>query len=100
MQSDATKTRSSGGLRPALGWLTDSRLAVLFTTPTLLILLFIAIYPLVWSLSASFTNRTMSMPQEEIEYIGVDNYTELLTEDRPVGAFCGHRRDCGAEYRD
>lgn len=68
--------------RPAFSWLTNGRLSFLFVTPTLLILLFIAIYPLIWSLNASFTNRTLLSQPDQIEYVGGENYADMLTKDR------------------
>jgi len=73
--------------KPAFSWLTDRWMSFLFVTPTLLVLLFIAIYPLIWSLSASFTNRTLTSSADEIEWVGTENYVELLTEDRPWDRF-------------
>jgi len=67
--------------RPLFSWLNDRLLSVLFVTPTLLILLFIAIYPLVWSLSASFTDRMLSSQPQEITDVGTANYVELLEDD-------------------
>ena len=82
----ATSNPQTKPIRPVFSWLTDGRLSFLFVTPTLLILLFIAIYPLLWSLSASFTDRTLSQ-SGDINYVGTDNYQELLTEDRPWERF-------------
>lgn len=74
-------------LRPAFSWLTDRRLSALFVSPTLIILIFIAIYPLIWSLTASFTDRTLLSQSDDIEYVGTANYAELLQEDRPWERF-------------
>lgn len=68
--------------RPPFSFLTDGRLSFLFVTPTLIILLFIAIYPLIWSLSASFTNRTLLSQEAQIENVGIANYSDLMTDDR------------------
>lgn len=73
---------STKRLRPAFSWLTDRRLTTLFVSPTLIILVFIAIYPLIWSLSASFTDRTLLSDPDQIEYVGTENYADLLTDDR------------------
>ena len=73
--------------KPAFSWLTDKIMSFMFVTPTLLILLFIAIWPLIWSLSASFTNRTLLSKPDEVEWVGTENYVELLTEDRPWDRF-------------
>lgn len=73
--------------QPAFSWFTDRWMSFAFVLPTLLILLFIAIYPLIWSLSASFTNRALDSKPDEIEWVGLENYSELLTEDRPWERF-------------
>lgn len=73
---------SSGRPRPIWNWLSDRWLSFAFVMPTLAILLFIAVYPLVWSLSASFTNRTLLSREGTVEWIGTDNYQEVLTDDR------------------
>ncbi len=83
--AEAPASRRS--IRPAFSWLTDNRLSVIFISPTLVILLFIAIYPLVWSLSASFTDRTLLSQEDQISYVGTANYAELLAEDRPWERF-------------
>ena len=75
-------------LRPAFSWLSDGWMSLLFILPTLAILLFIAIYPLVWSLGASFTDRTlMTNENTPAQNIGLDNYEEMLTEDRAWDRF-------------
>lgn len=73
---------NSTRLRPRFSWLTDRRLATIFVTPTLLILLFVAIYPLIWSLTASFTDRKLNQPNAEIGYVGTENYEDMLTDER------------------
>lgn len=73
--------------RPAFSWFTDRWMSFAFVMPTLLILLFIAVYPLIWSLSASFTDRALNSNADQIEWVGTENYGELLTEDRPWDRF-------------
>jgi multiple sugar transport system permease protein len=82
VNSEKQKNTSSQTRKPAFSWLTDGRLSFLFVTPTFVILLFIAIYPLIWSLSASFTNRTLLSQPEDIENVGTANYVEVLTHER------------------
>ena len=43
-------------LRVRFRWLTDNRMSFLFLSPTILLLLIIAIFPLIWSLRLSFTD--------------------------------------------
>lgn len=73
---------NSTRLRPRFSWLTDRRLATIFVTPTLLILLFVTVYPLIWSLTASFTDRKLNQPNAEIGYVGTENYEDMLTDRR------------------
>ncbi|MCU0463492.1 MAG: sugar ABC transporter permease [Anaerolineae bacterium] len=73
---------TTGRGRPRFSWLTDRWLAGLFVSPTLIILLFIAIYPLIWSLSASFTDRTLLSRPDQINSVGFENYVDLLNDNR------------------
>ena len=60
-------------------WLTDRRMAFLFLLPTLLLLLLIAIFPLIWSLRLSFTDwSVISNASEEPVAIGFSNYGQAL----------------------
>lgn len=70
-------------LRPRFSWLTDRWLAISFITPTMAILLFVSIFPLIWSLYLSFTDWSVirdagTAPQ----WIGTANYFDLLTDRR------------------
>jgi multiple sugar transport system permease protein len=47
---------SSKPLQVRFRWLTDRRMSFLFLSPTMLLLLIIAIFPLIWSLRLSFTD--------------------------------------------
>lgn len=80
-QTDIISGRHKG-LRPAFSWLNDRWISFLFILPTLAILLFVAIYPLIWSLNASFTNRTLLSQPDQIEYVGTENYAYLLSQNR------------------
>lgn len=77
-----TQESKAKHLKPAFSSIKDSYLSFIFVMPTLLILVFIAIYPLIWSLSASFTNRSLDRRAEETEFIGTENYAEVLTNER------------------
>src|SRR5688500_12157273 len=80
--SQDTAIKAKKPLRPAFSSLKDGWLSFIFVMPTLLILVFIAIYPLIWSLTASFTNRALDSRPDEIENIGTANYAEVLTNER------------------
>src|SRR5690606_21879325 len=70
-------------LRPRFSWLTDRWLAISFITPTMAILLFITIFPLVWSLYLSFTDWSVIRDAGTVpEWVGTANYVDLLTNRR------------------
>jgi multiple sugar transport system permease protein len=70
-------------LRPRFSWLTDRWMAVSFITPTLAILLFVSIFPLVWSLYLSFTDWSVIRDAGTVpEWVGTANYVDLLTDKR------------------
>lgn len=70
-------------LKPRFSWFTDRRLANLFIFPTLIILFFVTLYPLIWSLVVSFADwSVIKNAGEARNYIGVENYSELLGSKR------------------
>jgi multiple sugar transport system permease protein len=81
-QETASAAKTQSHARPPFSFLRDSWLSFIFVMPTLLILIFIAIYPLIWSLTASFTNRSLNSRPEEVENVGTENYAEILTNER------------------
>ncbi|HYO50740.1 MAG TPA: sugar ABC transporter permease [Chloroflexia bacterium] len=66
-------------VRPRFGWLSDRVLARLFLTPTMVLLLAIAIFPLIWSLYLSFTQYNVNRRAEPV-WIGFANYQRLLND--------------------
>ncbi len=58
-------------------WLTDGKLQQIFLWPTLLPLLFVAIFPLFWSLYLSFTKYRASAPVAA-QWVGRKNYLYML----------------------
>ena len=60
--------------------LSDRSLAWLFIGPTMLILLAINIFPLLWTIKLSFTNFRANRPNAEVSNLGIDNYVSVLTD--------------------
>jgi len=60
--------------------LSDRAIAWLFISPTILLLLAINIFPLIWTVSLSFTNYRANRPNAPIRNIGLDNYVSVLTD--------------------
>ncbi len=64
---------------PGLRGLSDKSLAWLFITPTIILLLAINIFPLIWTIYLSFTDYRSNQPGREIEWVGLENYRDVLT---------------------
>ncbi len=71
----ATGTRASAVRRRTLS---DRTVASLFITPTIVLLLAINIFPLVWTIYLSFTNFRANRPGAPVSWVGLDNYSRLL----------------------
>src|SRR3954466_12192214 len=61
-------------------WLSDGKLAALFISPAMAILLFLSIGPLVWLILLSFTDYSATR-DVGYNWIGFENYTDVLTSD-------------------
>ena len=61
--------------------LTDRAVAWIFITPTLLLLLAINIYPLIYAISMSFTNFYANKLGREIKWVGLKNYAKILGKE-------------------
>ena len=61
--------------------LSDRALTWLFVTPTILLLLAVNIYPLIYAISMSFTNFYANKPGREIKFIGLKNYIRILNKE-------------------
>lgn len=83
MATTGVKRRSTGpgSVRPRFSWLSDRLLVWTFLTPTMLLLLGIAIFPLIWSLYLSFTRYSVIKDAGTgPRWVGVRNYARLLTD--------------------
>jgi|HigsolmetaAR202D_1030399.scaffolds.fasta_scaffold20791_2 multiple sugar transport system permease protein len=68
-------------LRPRFRWLSDRLLVWLFLSPTMLLLLLITIFPLIWSLYLSFTRYSVIKDSATGPvWIGLQNYAQLLSD--------------------
>ena len=71
--------------------LSDRAIAWLFIAPTMLLLLAINIFPLIWTIRLSFTNFRANRPNAEVLGVGIDNYVVDPHRPRHLGADAGHR---------
>ncbi|MGO4832782.1 carbohydrate ABC transporter permease [Rhizobiaceae sp. 2RAB30] len=60
--------------------LSDRMVAWLFIAPTILLLLAINIFPLIWAIRLSFTNYRANRPNAEVVNVGLENYRRILTD--------------------
>ena len=60
--------------------LSDRAIAWLFIAPTIVLLLAINIFPLIWTIYLSFTNYRANRPNAEIEGVGLRHYERILTD--------------------
>jgi multiple sugar transport system permease protein len=60
--------------------LSDRTIAWFFVAPTILLLLAINIFPLIWTIRLSFTNFRANRPNEPVEWVGLRNYERILTD--------------------
>jgi multiple sugar transport system permease protein len=60
--------------------LSDRAIAWIFVAPTMLLLLAVNIFPLIWTVYLSFTNFRANRPNAELEWVGLKNYQRILTD--------------------
>jgi multiple sugar transport system permease protein len=60
--------------------LSDRAIAWLFILPTIVILLAINIFPLIWTIYLSFTNYRVNRPNKAVDFIGLRNYERILSD--------------------
>jgi multiple sugar transport system permease protein len=60
--------------------LSDRAVGWMFIAPTIILLLAINIFPLIWAIRLSFTNYRANRPNAEVVGVGFDNYRRILTD--------------------
>jgi multiple sugar transport system permease protein len=78
--AERADARSPHRLAFRLRGLSDRAIAWLFITPSILLLLAINIFPLLWTIQLSFTNYRANRPNAPLRYVGLDNYRDILTD--------------------
>jgi multiple sugar transport system permease protein len=63
-----------------LAGISDRTVAWLFISPTIVLLLAINIFPLIWTLYMSFTNFKANMGWVKYKSVGIENYADILTD--------------------
>jgi len=78
--ADAAARSTPPSIAARVRGLSDRAVAWLFVTPTIVLLLAINIFPLIWTIYLSFTNFKANRPNRAIEFIGTRNYERILTD--------------------
>ena len=82
--SDGIADRVAAATPPAIvkrvRGLSDRAIAWIFITPTMLLLLAINIFPLIWTIQLSFTNYRANRANAAVKNVGIENYTSILND--------------------
>ncbi len=78
--AERTVARTPRRLALRFGGMSDRAIAWLFIAPSVLLLLAINIFPLLWTIQLSFTNYRANRPNAVLRYVGLDNYRDILTD--------------------
>jgi multiple sugar transport system permease protein len=78
---DRIGTQSAFGVPRRVRSLSDRTVAWLFVGPTIVLLLAINIFPLIWMIRLSFTSLNLSMSYLPLRFVGLDNYSDILTDE-------------------
>ena len=74
------------GLSNRLTGMSDRAIAWLFISPTIVLLLAINIFPLIWTIWLSFTNYRANRPNAPVIEVGLDHYVSILNDPDVWGA--------------
>lgn len=88
--SDAVSKNLAAATPPGIArrvrGLSDRTIAWLFISPSLVLLLGINIFPLIWTIRLSFTNFRSNAQYLPSRFIGLDNYRDILSDHDIWGA--------------
>lgn len=79
--ADRAARATPDGVARRIRGLSDRAVAWLFVSPTIILLLAINIFPLIWTIQLSFTNYRANRPNAEIKDVGLRNYERILTDE-------------------
>ena len=74
------RVSAPAALRRRIAGLSDRALAWVFIVPTILLLLAINIFPLIWTIRLSLTNYRANRANDTLEWVGLRNYERILTD--------------------
>jgi multiple sugar transport system permease protein len=79
--ADRMAAQARRGAAKRVHGLSDRSIAWLFVAPTIVLLLAINIFPLIWMIRLSFTSLNLSMSYLPLRFVGLENYSDILTDD-------------------
>jgi multiple sugar transport system permease protein len=77
---DAVALATPPSVNKTIRGLSDKAIAWLFIGPTIVLLLAINIFPLIWTVYLSFTNFRANRPNAPVTNVGFENYRKILTD--------------------
>jgi multiple sugar transport system permease protein len=75
---DKLARATPAGISRKVRGLSDKAIAWLFVGPTIVLLLAVNIFPLIWTINLSFTNYRANRLNRAVEYVGFRNYERIL----------------------
>ncbi len=60
---------------------------ILFVSPTIILLMIMAVWPFFYAISISLTNLNITLPAHQTRFIGLANYKQLFLDERAWNAF-------------
>ncbi len=76
--ADAVARATPDGVARRVRGLSDRAVAWIFIAPTIILLLAINIFPLIWTIQLSLTNYRANRPNAEVRDVGFRNYERIL----------------------
>ncbi len=80
--STELKSIPAAAPRQARRQMSDTRIMQIFILPTMILLILLNIFPLIYSLFLSFTNYSVINPGVAPEWVGLANYQRILADER------------------
>ena len=77
---DKIAQKTPVGVSKHVQGLFDKKLAWLFVSPTIILLLAINIFPLIWTIYLSFTDYRVNRPNRDVKWVDLRNYERILTD--------------------
>jgi multiple sugar transport system permease protein len=78
--ADKVAQKTPPGVARRIRGFSDRTIAWIFVAPTLFLLLAVNIFPLIWTIRLSFTNFRVNRPNNDVEWVGLQNYRRILTD--------------------